>query len=417
MITLSILLSLLVSGHVLAIHEIIFVLCVVQIEGQAVFFYLNRGLHLEAECKASIIRIEKFLLTEEFAGDVYSPRMLGSSEDTCRNNGNDFPFIDLRNLSCGYKAESQILSEVTLHVQGREFVAVCGAVGCGKSSLRQAMLKELPIISGKSYHQGKIAYVPQVPWVFSGTVRENILFYHSLDVERLKTVIEACGLKSDIATFPDGDLTIIGENGVVLSGGQRARVSLARAVYADADIYLLDDPLRAVDAKVGRQIFEKCIIGIMKTRLRILVTHNRQCLQHADHVILLEKGRVVEHQSYSGIIQSDVMATSPVTSFLSLDNKPDTSQTKYQEYPLHTTEAVASLVIPEEDRALGLVSWKTYWCYISAVLPDPLVILLILFLIIASGKLIAIVIPYTNAALVRFCAKRFNPLQVQDEMS
>ena len=167
------------------------------------FFYLNRGLHLEAECKASITRIEKFLLTEEFAGDVYSPRMLSFSEDTCRNNGNDFPFIDLRNLFCADKAESQVLSEVTLLVHGREFVGVCGAVGCGKSSLLQAMLKELPVISGNSSHQGKIAHVPQVPWVFSGTVRDNILFYHSLDVERLKTVIEACGLESDIARFPD----------------------------------------------------------------------------------------------------------------------------------------------------------------------------------------------------------------------
>ena len=424
MITLSILLSLLVSGHVLAIHEIIFVLCVVQIEEQAVFFYLNRGLHLEAECKASVVRIEKFLLTEEFACDLYSPRMLGSSEDTCRNNVNDSPFIDLNNLSCAYKAESQVLSEVTLHFHGREFVGVCGAVGCGKSSLLQAMLKELPVISGNSSHQGKIAYVPQVPWVFSGTVRENILFYHSLDVERLKTVIEACGLESDIATFPDGDLTVIGENGVVLSGGQRARVSLARAVYADADIYLLDDPLSAVDAKVGRHIFEKCIVGVLKQRLRVLVTHNIQYLQHADRVILLEKGRVAERQAYSDIIQSndDVISISPSTNFLSLNNKPDTSQTEYPEYPRQATETVTSLVMPEEDRAFGLVSWKTYWCYISAVLPDPLVILLILFLIIASGKLVIIVIPYTisiklgrgnSSVLVIFCTKCLSPLQAQ----
>ena len=109
------------------------------------------------------------------------------------------------------------------------------------------------------------------------------------------------------------DLTIIGENGVVLSGGQRARVSLARAVYADADIYLLDDPLSAVDAKVGRHIFEKCIVGILKKRLRVLVTHNTQYLQHADHVILLEKGRVVERRGYNDTIQSKIMAASPST--------------------------------------------------------------------------------------------------------
>lgn len=372
----SILIPVLVLGYVLPTHQIFFVLFLVQIEGETIFFYLNRGIHLEAECKASITRIERFLSTREIVEDV-------TSQLQSKRNGYSKIFIDMQNLNGVYEPETQVLNDVTLNARDDDFVAVCGPVGCGKSSLLLAILKELPNISGKCSVQGRIAYVPQIPWVFSGTIRENITFYNPLDIQRLKTVIEVCALESDIALFPNGDLTLIGENGVVLSGGQRARVSLARAVYADADVYLLDDPLSAIDANVRHHIFEKCIVGVLKHRLRVLATHDLQHLHHTSHVILLEKGTVTKEGNYSDVIHSSQMKSSfkSITVYKgSVENSQEPSITTEQLSP-----DVSSLVMPEEDRAFGLVSWRTYWDYISAVLPKPLVILLFFFVIIASG--------------------------------
>ena len=372
-------------GYVLPIYKIFFILCVVQIEGQTVFYYLSRGIHLEAECKASITRIENFLSTKEFFSD-------GSLHLTSKMNERYKIFIDIKNLNCSYEAGFQVLSDVTLQACDDNLIAVCGSVGCGKSSLLLAILQEIKATSGTCFTRGKIAYVPQVPWVFSGTIRENIIFYNPLDKKKLELVIEACALEKDIASFPNGDLTFIGENGVVLSGGQRARVSLARAVYADADIYLLDDPLSAVDTNVKNQIFERCIVGILKNRLRVLATHDVQHLEHANHVILLEKGQVAKQGSYHNVIHSSEpfflvkksRSTTPSTTMTAYDRSHEESQQvcKREE---NLPSDITSLVMRDEERAFGHVTWRTYWGYISAALPIPLVISLILLLITANG--------------------------------
>ena len=381
-LALSLLLPVLIFGYVLPTHKIIFILCVVLIEGKAVFNHLNRGIQLQAECKASLSRIENFLSTKEMAEDC-------TLHFTCKYSGSSKKFVDIKNMNCAYEADFQVLFDVTFHAQDCDLVAVCGSVGCGKSSLLLAMLKEISITSGTCLTKGKIAYVPQVPWVFSGTIRENITFYNPFDQNKLELVIEACALEKDISSFPDGDLTLIGENGVVLSGGQRARVSLARAVYADADIYLLDDPLSAVDTNVRVQIFEKCIVGVLTNRLRVLATHDMQHLELADHVILLEKGRVTKQGNYHDVIHSAEMKSClvkriPSTGLTAYKGHLDESQ-QISEAAENLFTDTASLVMPDEDRAFGRVSWKTYWRYISAVLPRPLVILLIFFLVIATG--------------------------------
>lgn len=177
-------------------------------------------------------------------------------------------------------------------------VAITGAVGSGKSSLLTAILRELPLLQGEVSYHGKVGYVPQVPWVFSGTVRDNILFGLPFNEDRFEHVVHVCGLTKDLSDFTNGDLTEIGQRGVTLSGGQKARVGLARAVYSDADIYLLDDPLSAVDTKVGSKLFESCILGELSGCIRLLVTHQLQYLKNVDHIAVMEKGTIVCQGGY-----------------------------------------------------------------------------------------------------------------------
>ena len=169
--------------------------------------------------------------------------------------------------------------------------------------------------------------MPQIPWVFSGTIRENILFGQPYDELRYTRITEACALKEDIQQFPDCDQTIVGERGVVLSGGQRARVSLARAVYANADIYLLDDPLSAVDSKVGQHIFEKCIKGLMADKTRVLTSHQEQHMKEADEVIVLYKGRMLGKGSFTELQEQGFLNTTTDQLYqkVVVDNKSDKS--------------------------------------------------------------------------------------------
>ena len=171
-------------------------------------------------------------------------------------------------------------------------MGVTGPVGSGKSSVLMAILRELPTISGTVSINGRVAYVPQIPWVFSGTIRDNILFGRPFDNRRYFEVLDVCCMQADLNNFSKGDLTEIGHRGVSLSGGQRVRVSLARALYSDADIYLLDDPLSAVDAKVGKHLFENCICGFLSEKTRVLVTHQMHYLTNIDNVIVLNEGAI-----------------------------------------------------------------------------------------------------------------------------
>ena len=162
------------------------------------------------------------------------------------------------------------LSRLNFTVQMGELVAVVGAVGSGKSSLALALLGEVPRVDGTFSTYGRVAYASQSAWILSGTVRNNILFGMPFDRVRYDRIVRACALDRDFANFPDGDATAIGERGVTLSGGQRARISLARALYFDADVYLLDDPLSAVDARVSRILFDQAIRGMEQIFLQLL---------------------------------------------------------------------------------------------------------------------------------------------------
>nr|CAD7200150.1 unnamed protein product [Timema douglasi] len=167
-----------------------------------------------------------------------------------------------------------------------------------QSSLLQMMLKELPLSNGKLSVNGKISYASQEPWLFAGSVRQNILFGQPYVRERYSQVVRVCALKRDFQLLPYGDRTIVGERGVSLSGGQRARINLARAVYMEADIYLLDDPLSAVDTHVGKHLFEDCISNFLRDKACLLVTHQLQYLKQVDHIVILNYGKIEAEGTY-----------------------------------------------------------------------------------------------------------------------
>jgi ATP-binding cassette subfamily C (CFTR/MRP) protein 1 len=200
------------------------------------------------------------------------------------------------------------LSRVNVKVEKGEFIAVVGGVGSGKSTLLKALLGELRQLSGGMHVRGSVSYSAQSSYIMNATVKENILFGKRNDNHGLyKKALEVCALEHDLELLPQGDLTEIGEKGITLSGGQKARIGMARALYHDADIFLLDDPLAAVDANVGRQIFEDCIVKTMLAptpsgtkRTVILVTNALQYLSHplVDRIVVLKEGSIIETGTY-----------------------------------------------------------------------------------------------------------------------
>ncbi|KAK3604647.1 hypothetical protein CHS0354_007190 [Potamilus streckersoni] len=168
------------------------------------------------------------------------------------------------------------IEDITLTIEKGKLVGICGTVGCGKTSLMSAFLGRMIHRSGKVAMDGSVAYVAQQAWIMNASIRENILFGEEYDPERYNGIVEACCLEEDFESFVEGDLIEIGERGINLSGGQKQRVSLARAVYSDRDIYLLDDPLSAVDTHIGSHIFSKCIKKVLKGKTVLLVTHQLQ---------------------------------------------------------------------------------------------------------------------------------------------
>lgn len=196
------------------------------------------------------------------------------------------------------------LKDINMVVPKNTLCAIVGPVGSGKSSVIQAFLGEMDKLSGTVNTVGSIAYVPQQAWIQNATLRDNILFGRKYDRKRYNRVIDACALRADIDILSAGDETEIGEKGINLSGGQKQRVSLARAVYSEADLYLLDDPLSAVDAHVGKHIFEEVIgpNGILGKKTRVLVTHGITFLPQTNNIYVMKDGQISESGSYHELL-------------------------------------------------------------------------------------------------------------------
>ncbi|XP_046622340.1 ATP-binding cassette subfamily C member 4-like [Neodiprion virginianus] len=285
------------------------------------------------------------------------------------------------------------LCQVTMNVGVQSLSVLVGSVGSGKSSLLHLILGELrpgagsvnlytsengvkTIISPKDI---RISYASQDPWLFSASIRDNILFGQPYDRIRYQEVTRVCALLKDFEQLPQGDMSFVGERGASLSGGQRARVNLARAVYRDADLYLLDDPLSAVDARVGRHLFEECIQGYLKGKTRILVTHQLQYLSQADSIIVLDRGTVEHQGTYSELGKTNI--THVLDSHDSEKRKiEETAEGENNDPNTHASSEgddvdrisqVAESVeeyrdVSEEEMATGEMSNKVYWGYFKA---------------------------------------------------
>lgn len=263
-----------------------------------------------------------------------------------------------------------MLTNITLMVTKGQFIGVMGSVGTGKSSLISALLAELKkesgVIAVSDLDKG-FGFVTQQPWLQRGTVKENILFGKSFEHNKYKAVIEACCLVDDFNMLPDGDMTGIGEGGVTLSGGQKARVSLARAVYADKNIYFLDDIMSAVDVNVARHIFNKCISGLMRNKTRILCTHHIQYLLSADHILVMENGRIMQQGKPASVLSDydDYLLCSE------FDIGDSSSSHKKNDRLLRNDSDAKSVsgdsILEEEEKEEGSVQLNVYLSYLRAI--------------------------------------------------
>ncbi|XP_067132222.1 ATP-binding cassette sub-family C member 4-like [Centruroides vittatus] len=242
----------------------------------------SHGVNYAAEVLVSLKRFQDFLLLQE--KDDKTLKAVAESEILTEYG------VWMNNVTATWKKETYpTLNDISINVQPGELLTVIGPVGSGKTSFLMSILDEIPVTSGKVIAKGKIAYASQESWVFNESIRENILFGEKYQEEKYKKVLHITALEKDISFFPKGDLTIVGERGVIMSGGQKARINLARALYLDADIFLLDDPLSAVDVPVAKHIFEKCIMEYLKDKICILVTHQIQFLNSASKILVLNK--------------------------------------------------------------------------------------------------------------------------------
>ncbi|KAL0459346.1 UNVERIFIED_CONTAM: ABC transporter C family member 5 [Sesamum latifolium] len=357
-----------------------------------------------AQTKVSLDRIAGFLLEEELQEDATITVPRGISNVA----------IEIKNGDFCWDQSSPIptLSSIQIKVEKGMRVAVCGVVGAGKSSFLSCILGEIPKISGEVRICGTAAYVPQSAWIQSGNIEENILFGSPMDKVKYKSVIHACALKKDLELFSYGDQTIIGDRGINLSGGQKQRVQLARALYQDADIYLLDDPFSAVDAHTGSELFKEYILTALATKTVVFVTHQVEFLPAADLILVLKEGRIIQAGKYDDLLQAGtdfstlVSAHHEAIEAMDFCNQASEESDKNDllEGPSNIIACMAKEVqegvsssdqkaikekkkakrsrrkqlVQEEERERGRVSMKVYLSYMTAAYKGLLIPLIIL---------------------------------------
>ena len=267
---------------------------------------------------------------------------------------------------------SAVMTDVNIKVPNGFLCAVVGPVGSGKSTLCASILNEA--VLGEGSHvvlNGKVAYVAQMAWILNKTVRDNILFGLPYDENKYNKVIDACSLRHDLKILEDGDMTEIGERGINLSGGQKQRISIARAAYSDADVYIFDDPLSALDPEVAERVFEECILGMLGGKTRLLVTNQLQYLSKCDIIVALSKhGKVLEKGSYEELMDNKRgevarLLTGVTPSRRSVKTEKPTNQNELESKSSISTTNAKKLVT-QEERMTGSVEFKVYLKYIQA---------------------------------------------------
>ncbi|KAL9973266.1 hypothetical protein ACROYT_G019696 [Oculina patagonica] len=412
--------TLVLTGQTLTPVNVFMLLSFINLARHFSFINLANALLTTYEAFASLGRIEEFLFLENLH-DKSTEGISNMGNSSAKPKGNlnghrvkkkkvsvdDDSLKDLDKpptLCVSGLTHQQIKREDEFILQDIEFAApsgtltvITGPVGSGKSTLLSAIAGEIPDTSASITFQGTLVYVPQIAWVFSGTIRDNILFGEPYDELKYKRITEACTLTEDIQQFPDNDQTIVGERGAVLSGGQRARVSLARAVYADADIYLLDDPLSAVDFKVGQHIFKKCIKDLLGDKIRLLTSHQKLHMKEADEVIMLCKGRVEGKGSFNELQEQGFLSTTIDKVLTDIEANKNFAEKDEEESEnadscgkmAPSAKERKGLDISQEDRSIGVVSSKLYWDYFRSGVHPVAIFALICLCLIAQAMIVA----------------------------
>ncbi|XP_010269959.1 PREDICTED: putative ABC transporter C family member 15 isoform X2 [Nelumbo nucifera] len=358
-------------------------------------FNLPDLLSVIAQAKVSVDRVASYLQEDEIQTDavVFSPKDESGLEIEIKTG----------KFSWNPESKSPTLEGINLKVKRGMKVAICGTVGSGKSSLLSCILGEIPKLSGTVKISGTKAYVPQSPWILTGNVRENILFGNPYESAMYNRTIEACALMKDFELFSCGDLTEIGERGINMSGGQKQRIQIARAVYQDADIYLLDDPFSAVDAHTGTKLFQDCLMGILKDKTILYVTHQVEFLPAADLILVMQNGRITQAGRFEELLKQNTgfellvgAHSQALESVLTVENSSRTLQSDSEcEADLHTTSAgiarqesdhnlspeitdKGGRLLQDEEREKGSIGKEVYWSYITAVWGGALIPIILL---------------------------------------
>ncbi|KAF3833112.1 hypothetical protein F7725_026777 [Dissostichus mawsoni] len=289
------------------------------------------------------------------------------------------------------------LRNISLALPKGNLLGVCGNVGSGKTSLISSILEQMHLLQGSFTADGTFAYVSQQAWIFHGTVQENILMGEPLDQSKYDRVLDVCSLRADLNILPYGDQTEIGERGLNLSGGQKQRISVARAVYSNKDIYLLDDPLSAVDAHVGKHMFEECIKKELQGKSIILITHQLQYLEFCDNILVLEDGEVLEAGNHQALMKENGRYAQLITNYQMGESESENEEEVTNEYdttlkdvelraradsglvnpafvpdeeddgmPAVLKSAVGDQLVVKEVATEGVVPWRVYHLYCKA---------------------------------------------------
>ncbi|KAG2625123.1 hypothetical protein PVAP13_3KG195427 [Panicum virgatum] len=341
------------------------------------------------QVKVSLDRIGEFLTEDEFQDDAVDRTGMPPSNMSLTVQSGVFSWEP-------GKAIIATLKGINVTAMRGEKIAVCGPVGAGKSSLLCSMLGEIPRISGSVSVSGSVAYVSQTSWIQSGTVRDNVLFGKPMNNEEYDKAIRCCALDKDIENFPHGDLTEIGQRGLNMSGGQKQRIQLARAVYNNADIYLLDDPFSAVDAHTAATLFNDCVMAALENKTVILVTHQVEFLSKVDKIMVMENGEITQEGTYQELLQSgtafEQLVNAHKNSKTPLDSqehgkeakKPGTFQYQIPMIPqnseaeISTGNLLSVQLTEEEKRERGEAGLKPYKDYVSVSKGWFLLVLIIL---------------------------------------
>ncbi|KAF5021658.1 hypothetical protein F66182_6316 [Fusarium sp. NRRL 66182] len=279
------------------------------------------------------------------------------------------------------------LQDLNFDVKRNELIAVIGSVGSGKSSLLSALAGDMRKTSGNVTFGASRAFCPQYAWIQNTTLKDNIVFGKDMDKDWYSEVVRACALEADIDMLPNGDLTEIGERGITISGGQKQRLNIARAIYFDADIVLMDDPLSAVDAHVGRHIFDNAILGLLGDKCRILATHQLWVLSRCDRIIWMESGKIQAVDTFDNLMREHqgfqaLMETTAVEEKREEVEKPDDGEEPTADEKTKKKEKKkGAALMTQEERASSSVPWSVYTAYIRAsgsMMNAPMVLFLLI---------------------------------------